>query len=190
MAPKYVIKAKDLRLQKITVAEHSFFFPGRSSAQQAAETEEGRDEGEEQVIELNQSEDEFGAFDQLDLSEDPLGDIGDPNLAKEDLQRTSSQADMGFKRKPSTSLLNLIEGWSGKDVPGKSQPKLPHPPSKFQPPQTRSSSALPPPAKLPHPLFNLLTPRGRGLPKGKNPWTGRDPILLRRRIRASGPRSN
>ena len=46
-APKYLIKAKDLRLQKITVAEHSFFFPGRSSAQQAAETEEGRDEGEE-----------------------------------------------------------------------------------------------------------------------------------------------
>ena len=46
-APKYVIKATDLRLQKITVAEHSFFFPGRSSAQQAAETEEGRDEGEE-----------------------------------------------------------------------------------------------------------------------------------------------
>ena len=46
-APKYVIKAKDPRLQKITVAEHSFFFPEGSSAQQAAKTEEGRDKGEE-----------------------------------------------------------------------------------------------------------------------------------------------
>ena len=49
------------------------------------ETEEGRDKGEEQVIELDQSEDEFGAFKQLDLSEDPLGDIGDPNLSEADL---------------------------------------------------------------------------------------------------------
>ena len=39
-APKYVIKAKDPRLQKITVAEHGFFFPEGSSAQQATETEE------------------------------------------------------------------------------------------------------------------------------------------------------
>ena len=46
-APKYVIKAKDPRLQKITVAEHSFFFPGGFFAQQAVETEEGRDEGKE-----------------------------------------------------------------------------------------------------------------------------------------------
>ena len=30
--PKSVIKAKDPRLQKITVAEHGFFFPGESSA--------------------------------------------------------------------------------------------------------------------------------------------------------------
>ena len=89
-APKYVIKAKDPRLQKITVAEHSFFFPEGSSAQQAAETEEGRDKGEEQVIELDQFEDEFGAFDQLDPSENPFGDIGNPNLAEVDLQGTSS----------------------------------------------------------------------------------------------------
>ena len=140
---------------------------------------------------MDQFEDEFGAFDQLDPSEDPLGDIGDPNLAEEDLQGTFLQADMGFKRKPSASLLDLIEGQSGKDVLGKSQPKLPLPPSKSQPPQTRLSFALPPLAKLPPPpRFNLLTPRGRGLPKGKNPWTGGDPILLRRRMRASGPRSN
>ena len=46
-APKYLIKAKDLRLQKIIVVEHGFFFLRGSSAQQAAGTEEGRDEGKE-----------------------------------------------------------------------------------------------------------------------------------------------
>ena len=51
--PKYVIKAKDPRLQKITIVEHGFFFPREFSAQQAAETKEGRDEVQEQVIELD-----------------------------------------------------------------------------------------------------------------------------------------
>ena len=45
--PKYVIKAKDPRLQKITVVEHGFFLPEGSFTQQAVEIEEGRDEGEE-----------------------------------------------------------------------------------------------------------------------------------------------
>ena len=49
------------------------------------ETEEGRDEGEEKVIELDQSEDEFVTFEQLDLFNDPFGDIGDPNLSEANL---------------------------------------------------------------------------------------------------------
>ena len=57
--------------------EHGFFLLEGSSAQQAAETEEGGAEGEEQVIELDQSEDEFGAFDQFDLSDGPSSDLGD-----------------------------------------------------------------------------------------------------------------
>ena len=52
-APKYVIKAKDPWLQKITVAEHGFFLLEGSFTQQAAKTEEGGAEGEEQVIELD-----------------------------------------------------------------------------------------------------------------------------------------
>ena len=68
---------------------------------------------------MDQSEDEFGAFEQLDPSEDPFGDIGDPNLSKADLQGTSLQADMGFKRKPSASLRDLLEGQLGKDAPRK-----------------------------------------------------------------------
>ena len=178
-APKYVIKAKDPRLQKITVAEHGFFLPEGSSAQggvvlasssssqQATETEERGEEGEEQVIELDQSEDEFGAFDQFDPSEDPSGDLGDPSLTEADLQGISSQADMGFKRKPSAGLLDLIEGQPGKDVPGKSQPKLSPPPSKPQPPQTRSSSVLPQPSKLP-PLVQPADPKRKRFAKGKD----------------------
>ena len=81
-APKYIIKDKDPRLQKITVAEHGFFLPERFSAQQATETEEGRAKGKEQVIELDQSEVEFGAFDQFDPSEGPSGDLGDPSLTE------------------------------------------------------------------------------------------------------------
>ena len=79
---------------------------------------------------MGQSEDEFGAFDQVDLSKDPSGDLCDPSLTEADLQETSSQAEMGFKRKPPTSLLDLIEDQPGKDAPGKSQPKLPPPPPK------------------------------------------------------------
>ena len=84
-APKYVIKAKDPRLQKITIAEHGFFFPEGSFSQQAAETDEGRVESKEQVIELDQSEDEFGAFDQFDPSEGLSGDLGDPGLTESNL---------------------------------------------------------------------------------------------------------
>ena len=139
-ALKYVIIAKDTRLHRITVAEHEFLLLEGSSAQggatlassssshQAAEAEGVRAESEEQVADLDQFEDEFGVFDQVDLFEDPSGDLGDPSFTKADLLRTSSQAEMGFKRKPPTSLLDLIEGQPGKDAPRKSQPKLPPPP--------------------------------------------------------------
>ena len=126
------------------------------------------DLGEEQVIELGQSEDEFGVFDQFDPSEDPSGDLGDLSLTEADLQGTSSQAEMGFKRKPSTSLLDLVEGQPGKDTPRKSQPKLPPPPSKPQPAQTRSSSSLSQPSKLP-PLVQPADPKRKRFSKGKEP---------------------
>ena len=91
------------------------------------------EEGEDPVIELGQSKAEFGVFDQFDPSEDPSGDLGDPSLTEVDLQGTHSQVEMGFKRKPSISLLDLIEGQLGKDALGKSQPNLPPPPSMPQP---------------------------------------------------------
>ena len=63
-ALKYVIKAKDPQLQRITVAEDSFLLlersstqggvvlAGSSSSQHVTEIEEGGAEGENQVIEL------------------------------------------------------------------------------------------------------------------------------------------
>ena len=94
---------------------------GLSSSHQAAEAEGVKAESEEQVAKLDQSEDEFGVFDQVDLSEDPSGDLGNPSLIEANLLSTGtpSQAEMGFKRKPSTSLFDLIESQLGKDTPGK-----------------------------------------------------------------------
>ena len=120
---------------------------------------------------MDQSEDKFGAFDQFDPSEDPSGDLGDPSLTEADLQGTLSQAEMGFKKKPSTNLLDLIEGQPGKDAPGKSQPKFPPPPSKPQPAQTRSSSALSQPSKPP-PLVQPVDPKRKRSSKGKEPTDG------------------
>ena len=69
------------------------------------------DEGE-----LGLSEEGFGAFDQADPSEDPSGDLGDLDLFEVELLSvgTSSRAEMGLKRKPPTSLFDLIEGQPGR----------------------------------------------------------------------------
>ena len=93
-------------------------------------------------------------------------------MSEADLQRTSSQTDMGFKRKPSASLRDLLEGQPRKDAPGKSQPKLPPPPpSKPEHPQTKSSSAQPPPTKLP-PTVQPTDPKRKRSAKGKEPMDG------------------
>ena len=128
-APKHVIRANDPRLPKITVVEHGFSISegspipegiplaGSSSSHQVAE-----DEGD-----LGLSEEGFGVFDQADPSEDPPGDLGDPDLSEAELLSvgTSSRAEMGLKRKPPTSLFNLIEGQPGKGAQGKSQSSVP-----------------------------------------------------------------
>ena len=96
-APKYVIRAKDPQLHRITVAKHRFLLPEGSpvlegvpsvepsSSHQAAEAEGGRVEIEGEVVDLGPSEDEFGVFDQVNLSKDPFGDLGDPSLTEVDL---------------------------------------------------------------------------------------------------------
>ena len=75
---------------------------GSSSLHRAAEDEDN----------LGPFEEGFGAFDQADPFEDPSGDLGDPDLSEVELLSvgTSSRAEMGLKRKPPTSLFDLIEG--------------------------------------------------------------------------------
>ena len=86
-ASKHVIRANDLQLQQITVAEHEFLLPegslvlegiplaGPSSSHYAVEAED----------DLDLSEEEFAIFDRASPSEDPSGDLGDPDLSKADL---------------------------------------------------------------------------------------------------------
>ncbi|XP_050252274.1 uncharacterized protein LOC126698811 [Quercus robur] len=90
---------------------------------------------------------------------------------------------MGFKRKPQTSLFDLIEGQPGKDALGKSQSNPPPPSPQPQPVQTRSSpSRSQPPSprpKLPAPPQSTLPPRPeptdskrKRISKGKEPMDG------------------
>ena len=111
---KHVISANNPRLSKITIVEHGFLISegspvpegiplvDSSPSHQAAENEG----------DLGLSEEGFGAFDQADPSEDPFGDLGDPDLFEAKLLSvgTSYRAEMGLKRKPPTSLFDLIEG--------------------------------------------------------------------------------
>ena len=185
--PKHVISANNPRLPKITVVENRFLIfegslvpegiplVGSSSSYQAAE-----DEGD-----LGLSEEGFGAFDQADPSEDPSGDLGDPGLSVAELLSvgTSSRAEMGLKRKPPTSLFDLIEGQPGKGAQGKLQSSVPTPPPQPQPVQTRSSftkwQPQSPRPKLPVPPQSALPPRlkptdskRKKSPKGKEPMDG------------------
>ena len=109
-----MISANNPRLPKITVVEHGLLISegslipegiplvDSSSSHQAAKDEDN----------LGLSEKGFGSFNQADPSEDPSGDLGDPDLSEAELLsvETSSQAEMGLKRKPPTSLFDLIEG--------------------------------------------------------------------------------
>ena len=71
---------------------------------------------EEDESDLGLFEEEFGAFDQANPSEDSSSDLVDPNLSEAELLSVgiSSWAEMGHKRKLPTSLFDIIEGQPGK----------------------------------------------------------------------------
>ena len=149
-APKCVIRARDPRLHRISVAYEGFIVPegiplpqytshteplfvasisvGTSSSLPTLREKEikGRKEkekGEEEVVAVSESSDDFGIFDQ------PISPEEDPD-------------EMGIQRKPQKSLLELMEGRPGKSVPAKSIPSqassLPArspPPAPRQPPR-------------------------------------------------------
>ena len=111
---RHVISASRPRLLKITVVETGFLISEVPSVPESiplvdlsSSHQVAKDEGE-----LDQPEEGFGVFDLADQSEDPPGDIGDPALSEAELSSvgTSSQAEMGFMRKPPTTLLELLEG--------------------------------------------------------------------------------
>ena len=120
--PRHVISASHSRLPKITVVESGFLISEGSSVPEGIPLVDLSlsHQGAEDEGELDQSEEGFGVFDLADQSEDPSGDIGDPALSEVELSSvgTSSQAEMGLKRKPPTSLFDLLEGQSGKGAQG------------------------------------------------------------------------
>ena len=193
--PRHVISASRPRLPKITVVESGFLISEGSSvpegillADLSSSHQVAEDEGE-----LDQSEEGFGVFDLANQSEDPSGDIGDSALSEAELSSvgTSSQTGMGLKRKPPTSLFDLLEGQpttGAQETPSSSVPSTPPQPQTIQ---TRSSStklqpqsprpklpASPQPALPPRP--GPLTQRERGVPRVRKPWMGENPNLPRR----------
>ena len=138
-APRCMIKARNPRLHRISVAYKGFmvlggilipegtpftqplpvatFSIGISSSPHVPQEEEEREEErkEEGFVDLTDTLDEFEVFNQPSF----------PN---------SLPKEMGIQRKPQKSLMELIEDQSGRGGPGKSaQPKLP-PPSPKSPP--------------------------------------------------------
>ena len=153
-APKYVIRARDPRLQRISVAYKGFVIPegiplprdtphtqplfvatvstGASSSQLAFREEEVEEKEEEEednpkeVVEVSDSSDNFEIFNQTIHS-------------KEDLDQ------MGVQRKPQKNLMELIDNQPGKSVLGRStQSQIPPPPTKSPPPAPHQPSHQPP----------------------------------------------
>ena len=147
-APKYVIKAHDPRLHRISVAYQGFIVPegvpipggtphtqplfvatpsiGASSPQLILEEGEERKEEEEE-----EEEEEEGSEGIVDLT-DPLDEFEVFNQppSPEDISE-----EVGIQRKPQKSLMELIEDQPGRGAPGKStQSKLPPPPPLKSPP--------------------------------------------------------
>ena len=163
-APRYVIRAKDPRLHRISVAYEGFVVPegiplprytpltqplpiatlsaGVPSPSPILQVEEEEEKGheEEGFVDLTESTDDFEVFNQLSLPK---------NMPEE----------MRIQRKPQRSLQELLESQPGKGEAGKpSQPKLP-------PPSPRSPLHAPQPP--PPSRTEQVDPKRRRELKGK-----------------------
>ena len=121
--PNCVIKARDPCLHRISIVVEGFLLPegaslpegvplvGSSSSRPVVKEEEEKTEKEEEVVELGSSEDKFEVFNRAQSSEDPSGDLGDPNYTEVDFPsaKTPFEEDMGIQRRQKTNLLDLIE---------------------------------------------------------------------------------
>ena len=111
--PKCVIKARNPRLHRISVAVEGFLLPkgaslpegipldGSSSSRLVVKEGEEKTEKEEEVIELGSFEDEFEVFNRAQSFEDPSGDLGDPNYTEANFPsaETPFEEDMGIQRR-------------------------------------------------------------------------------------------
>ena len=190
-----MISANNPRLPKITVVEHGFSISERSPvpegiplAGSSPSYQAAKNEGD-----LGLSEEEFRAFDQADPSENPSGDLGDPDLSEAELLSvgTFSRAVMGLKRKPPPAYSTSLRVNRGKVHKETRNPvfQLPHPspsPSRLDLPLLSRSHNLPVRNFLL--LFNQLCllglspliQRERGVPRVRNQWMGGNPNPLRK----------
>lgn len=181
-APKCVIKTKDPRLPRISVAFEGFIVPegvpipkgtpftqplfvgvpsvGASSSQPIAKEEEEEKEEEEReeepkgVVDLSDSQDEFEVFNKPLSPESTLADL-DPQQQVD----VVTLDKMGIQRKPKRGLLDLTESQPGKEAPEKpTQSKLPLPPPKLP---------LPPPQPSLPPRPDPADPKRKREHKGK-----------------------
>ena len=158
-APQYIIKARDPRFQRISVAYKGFIIPegiplprdtprtqalfvatvsaGASSSQLTLKEEEVEEKEEEE----KEDEEEENPEEFVEVS-DSLDDFEIFNQtihSEEDLDK------MGVQRKPQKSLMELIENQPGKSAPGRStRSQIPPPPTKSPPPAPYQPSHQPP----------------------------------------------
>ena len=181
-APKCVIKARDPRLHRISVAYEGFVVledipipegtpltqplfvatlsVGASSSQlilqeeKEGEEKEEEEENPERIVTFSESSEEFEVFNQPPSSEDISTDLDSQQQGD-----ITTSDEMGIQRKNQRSLMDLIESQLGRDASGKfAQPKLPPPPPK---------SPLPPPQPpVPH-RPDAADPKRKRKQKGK-----------------------
>ena len=156
-APKCVIKAKDPRLHRISVATPGFlttgpipegmlttdlipesitkvalppqYTTGEATLSYPAITKE--EEKEEEVVEVSDSKDEFEVFNQPLSPKALTSDLGHPFLAQSNQHQgvTSIPNDIGIQRKLRSTLQELLESQPGENTPRKAaQTRLPTPP--------------------------------------------------------------
>ena len=131
-APKYVIKARDQRLQQINITVSGFLVTGlipkgvqqvelpfQHITEEEATPSQPIIKEEEQVVEVLDSEDEFEVFNQPQCLKPPTGDFSHfpPIQASSNQEATGIPDAKVLQHKAKTSLLELLEYHTGGNAP-------------------------------------------------------------------------
>ena len=163
-APSCVIKAKDPRLHRISVAYEGFVVP--QGVPLPVYPQRAEDLPVASLAEVAPSSPLTSQVEEEEEAERGEGSFVDPSSATDDYEIFNSPIplpnipeDMGIQRKPQRSLQELLESQPGRGEVGRStQPKLPPPPPK-SPPRA--------PRPAPPPRVEQPDPKRRREPKGK-----------------------